>query len=75
MNATLAPVIRWKLRQIMADRQITNRDLARAVGMHETSISNLKRRDDMPRVDGELMDKLCRALDCNPGDLIVRTED
>jgi putative transcriptional regulator len=68
-------MIRWKLRQVMADRNVTNRALAEAIGVHETSISNLKRRDTMPRVDGELLDGLCKALHCTPADLITYTND
>jgi len=64
-------MIQWRLRQVMADRNITNRALAGQVGLHETSVSKLKQRDDMPRIDGGLLDKLCSALDCEPSELIV----
>ncbi len=67
--------IQWKLRQVMADRQMTNRALAELVGMHETSISNMKRRDDMPRIDGVLLNGLCVALKCTPYDLIFYSAD
>ncbi|NEQ33296.1 MAG: helix-turn-helix transcriptional regulator [Leptolyngbya sp. SIO4C5] len=67
-------MIQWRLRQIMADRKITNRVLAERIGIHETSVSNMKRRDDMPRIDGESLDKLCFALDCVPSDLIVYSD-
>ncbi|MEB3280546.1 MAG: helix-turn-helix transcriptional regulator [Lyngbya sp.] len=63
-------VIRWKLRQIMSDRMVSNRALAEFVGIHETNISNMKRRDDMPRIDGDTLNKLCLALNCTPSDLI-----
>ena len=68
-------MIRWTLRQVMSDKRMTNRALADLVDLHETSISNLKRRDDMPRIDGELLNKLCQALDCTPVDLIQYTKD
>nr|WP_163671799.1 helix-turn-helix transcriptional regulator [Adonisia turfae] len=68
-------MIQWKLRQVMADRQMTNRALADLVGMHETSISNMKRRNDMPRIDGVLLNGLCNALSCTPFDLIVYSVD
>ncbi|MGD1941898.1 MAG: helix-turn-helix domain-containing protein [Leptolyngbyaceae cyanobacterium] len=75
MNTALVPVIRWKLRQLMADRQMTNRALADALEVHETSISNMKRRDNMPRIDGETLNKLCGALECRPSDLIEYSKD
>lgn len=68
-------MIQWRLRQIMADRNITNRALAGKVGLHETSISKLKQRNDMPRIDGGLLDKLCIALSCSPSDLIFYSAD
>jgi putative transcriptional regulator len=67
---SVAPMIRWRLRQVMADRQISNRALAEALGVHEASVSNMKRRDTMPRIDGTQLDALCRALNCTPAELI-----
>jgi putative transcriptional regulator len=67
---SVAPMIRWRLRQVMADRQISNRALAEALGVHEASVSNMKRRDTMPRIDGAQLDALCRALNCTPAELI-----
>ncbi len=64
-------MIQWRLRQVMADRNITNRALAGQVGLHETSVSKLKQRDDMPRIDGGLLDRLCFALNCEPSELIA----
>ena len=75
VHIAVAPMIQWRLRQVMADRQITNRALAELVGMHETSISNMKRRDDMPRIDGILLNGLCTALKCTPHDLIFYSVD
>ena len=68
-------MIQWRLRQVMADRNITNRALAGKVGLHETSVSKLKQRNDMPRIDGGLLDKLCVALNCLPADLILYLAD
>ncbi len=75
IDIAITPMIQWKLRQVMADRQMTNRALAELVGMHETSISNMKRRDDMPRIDGVLLNGLCVALKCTPYDLIFYSAD
>lgn len=55
-------MIRWKLREVMEQGEVTNRELARQTGHHETSISRLKTSDEMPRIDGETLDKLCKAL-------------
>lgn len=75
MSIAATRMIRWTLRQVMSDRQMTNRRLGELVGLHETSVSNLKRRNDMPRIDGDLLNKLCLHLDCIPSDLIVYVID
>jgi putative transcriptional regulator len=63
-------MLRWKLREVMARQNMTNRKLAEVVGIHETNISNMKRRDTMPRIDGETLEALCKALGCTPFDLL-----
>jgi putative transcriptional regulator len=67
--------IKWRLRQVMADRRITNKTLGDAIGRHPNSISYLKRTDTMPRLDEELLESLCWALDCDISDLLVRVPD
>lgn len=65
-------VIRWKLREVMARKKITNRDLAKEMDMHEGSISRLKAADEMPRLDGKTLERLCEALGCDLEDLLER---
>ena len=67
--------IKWRLRQMMAERRITNRALAERMGKHPNSITYLRRTDTMPRLDGELLENLCAALDCDISDLLVRVPD
>ena len=55
-------MLRWKLREIMARGKITNRELAHAMGVHETSVSRMKTADTMPRIDGHTLNHLCQAL-------------
>ena len=65
-----SPIIRWKLREVMARKKVTNRALAKSLGMHEGSISRLKGLDEMPQIDGKTLSKLCQILDCSLFDLI-----
>ena len=62
-------LIRWKLRQVMADRRMTNKRLSELMGVTPTSISRLK-GDKMPRLTDEMLAGLCHALNCTPSDLI-----
>jgi putative transcriptional regulator len=55
-------MLRWKLREVMARAKITNRELAQALKVHETSVSRMKTADTMPRIDGDTLDNLCNCL-------------
>ena len=68
-------MIRWKLAVVMADRNISNKELAAKVGMHPTSVSKIKTRRRLTRIDESTLDALCKALNCQPGDLMVYEED
>ncbi|HEY9873313.1 MAG TPA: helix-turn-helix transcriptional regulator [Candidatus Obscuribacterales bacterium] len=62
-------LIRWKLRQIMADRRMTTKRLSEILGVTPTSVSRMK-GDRMPRLTDEGLTNLCNALSCTPHDLI-----
>jgi putative transcriptional regulator len=68
-------VIRWKLAVVMAERNISNKELAVLIGMHPTSVSKIKTRRRLTRIDEATLSALCRALKCQPGDLMVYEED
>jgi len=68
-------VIHWKLAVVMAERNISNKDLAEIIGKHPNSVSRLKRHRRLPRIDEDILNSLCKALKCQPGDLIVYQED
>lgn len=58
----------------MAEREITNKDLARLVDLHPTSVSRLRKRR-LLKLDVPTLDALCKVLKCQPGDLLVYEED
>lgn len=53
---------RWTLREFMARHKIKNRDLAKALGRPEESISRIKKPDKMPQMNGAKFDELCKGL-------------
>jgi putative transcriptional regulator len=65
-------VIKWKLNLLMADRRITGKELAAELDIHPNTIYRLRRMDEMPSIDGNLLDRLCEVLRCNVTDLIER---
>lgn len=68
-------VIRWKLAVLMAERNISNKELAVLIGMNPKSVSRLKVRRRLTRIDESTLNALCQALQCQPGDLMVYEED
>ena len=55
-------MLRWRLGEVMARARITNRELAKVVGLHESSVSRMKTAETMPRIDGEALGHLCNSL-------------
>ncbi|MEH2180525.1 helix-turn-helix domain-containing protein [Nostoc sp.] len=68
-------MIHWKLAVIMAERNIKNNELACLINMNPVSISKLKVRRRFTRIDESTLNALCKALNCQPGDLLVYEED
>lgn len=52
----------------MADRKISLNDLAKEIGMTNVNLSNLK-TGKMKGIRFETMDKICKVLKCQPGDI------
>ncbi|MEH2070045.1 MAG: helix-turn-helix transcriptional regulator [Nostoc sp.] len=68
-------MIVWKLNELMARKRVKNKDLASALGVDENSVYRLRRTDLMPRLTEERLNGICKALRCQPGDLLVFTPD
>lgn len=59
---------------MLARRKMRSRELAARIGLSEVNLSLLK----TGRVKGirfETLDKICVALDCQPGDILVRVAE
>lgn len=59
----------------MADRNISNKEWVALIRMHPTSVSKIKTRRRLTRIDEATLSALCKALNCQPGDLMVYEED
>lgn len=53
----------------MASRQLTNEALAAKSGVHRSSIAKL-RRNAFLMIDVAVLEKICKALQLQPGDLL-----
>lgn len=61
------------LDQMMAKRRIRLNELAERVGITEANLSILK-TDKAKAIRFSTLEALCRALDCQPGDLLTRSK-
>ena len=60
-----------RLDVMLAERKMRSKDLARLIGITEQNVSLLK-SGKVKGVRFETLDKICEALDCQPGDLLKR---
>ena len=68
MNTTMP--IRFKVHEMMAKRDIfTNKALADMTGIAPWRIGEII-KGRIKRIDTETLEKLCRELACQPGDLL-----
>lgn len=61
--------IKWQLSEVMEDRRIGNQQLHQSTGLHLVTISKLRNKKPA-RLDMNTLSLLCRALDCQPGELV-----
>lgn len=61
-----------KLQKLLIDRDIKKTELRDMIGI---SSSTLARLNTNQFVSLEVIDKICKALDCQPGDLIEYVSD
>lgn len=62
--------IRWHLKRLLDAKGMTAYALAKELGITNSAAYKLARAEAMPRMSEEMLDALCRALDCQPGDLL-----
>jgi putative transcriptional regulator len=66
-------MVKTKIEEVLAERGHSLYWLAKESGVTYAALWNLKER----RTDGitfTLLDAICKALDCQPGDILVRVE-
>ncbi|MBD2510097.1 helix-turn-helix transcriptional regulator [Nostoc muscorum FACHB-395] len=60
----------------MADREIDYKKLAQMTGLYPVTVSKHKNIRVMPeRLDRDTLEKYCKALNCQPGDLLTYVLD
>ncbi|MCL6615200.1 MAG: helix-turn-helix transcriptional regulator [Firmicutes bacterium] len=66
-------MIRCNLSRILGERRIKMADLAKKAGVNKNTVLSLY-HERAKGVTFEVMDKICEALACQPGELFERVE-
>jgi len=61
--------VRVRLNVVMAERNVTSKDLASFIGITEANLSLLK-HGKVKGVRFETLESICRFLQCQPGDVL-----
>ena len=62
-----------RLDRVMADRKILLNELSERVGVSNVNLSKIK-TGKVSAIRFSTLDAICRALDCQPGDLLEYTD-
>lgn len=73
-------MIRFRLAELIADRAFKERrvvplsEVAQATGIHRATLSKVANQPGA-NIGTDIIDKLCRYFDCQPGELLMYVED
>lgn len=67
-------MIRIRLKAVSADRGILQKDLAAMTGIRQPTLSAMN-NNTAKHIPMDVLEKLCIALNCQPGDLLVFEPD
>lgn len=63
-----------RLDRMLAERKISSKELAKRVGISQVNMSRIK-TGKVSAVRFSTLDAICRALDCQPGDVLEYMPD
>ena len=68
-------MIKFKIKVMLAMREMTHKELAEATGIRLPTISDLCNNKNTKFVSLEALDRMCKVLDCQLNDLMVYIPD
>lgn len=68
-------MIEVRLKQLLEDRGHTRYWLAKESGIDYNTLARIERAESSNRIELRVLDEICRALQCQPGDILVWTDD
>jgi putative transcriptional regulator len=67
-------VIKINLSRILGERRISQRKLAEMANVRPNTISAIY-NEKVQRIDLDVLDRICKALNVQPGDILERIDD
>lgn len=64
-----------RLKQLLEDRGRSRYWLAKESGIDYNTLARIEQAESSNRIELRVLDEICRALECQPGDLLVRVDD
>jgi putative transcriptional regulator len=68
-------MIEVRLKQALEARGRTRYWLAKESGIDYNTLARIERAEASNRIELRVLDEICRALECQPGDILVRVDD
>ena len=68
-------MIEVRLKQVLEARGRSRYWLAQESGIDYDTLTRIERAESSNRIELRVLDEICRALECQPGDLLVRIDD
>lgn len=68
-------MIEVRLTQLLADRGRSRYWLAKESGINYDTLTRIEKAESSNRIELRVLDEICRALECQPGDLLIRIDD
>jgi putative transcriptional regulator len=68
-------MIQVRLRELLEARGKSRYWLAQETGVQFNTLTRIERAESSNRIELRVLDEICRALECQPGDLLIRIDD
>jgi putative transcriptional regulator len=68
-------MIEVRLRQLLVERGRTRYWLAKESGIDYTTLTRIENAEQSNRIELRVLDGICSALECQPGDILVWMDD
>ena len=68
-------MIEVKLKELLETRGRSRYWLANESGIEYNTLARIERAGQSNRIELRVLDEICRALECQPGDILVRVDD